>query len=470
MGARPLTWRALLEREATDCLEKILAEGENNEPSASEIPAAARASGSNLLHYLAFERSCSPRLRARLWDGGLALSDEPLSVVRDLAGISGGFPRALPPGKRLLHLSRQDAGRILSRRAATLLGPRRGRCRTRVMVTAPEQSADDRILIRELLRAGVSVLRINCARGDPHHWKRIAAGLRKAERETGLRCRLFVDLAGPKARTVDVVSLCRGDDSPRVKIGQSILLRGRIAKSAGSDRSVVVQATVSIPEILGRLTKGQRVWIDDATIGGIVVDTGSGWVKVRIDQVRGKGRRLRTERSINMPEAEGGAAEWTGRDREDLQVVASLADMVGLSFVTSTAQVREAREMLAQAGSKSRLVVKVENATAVRILPELLLEALRGGTAGVLIARGDLAAECGFDALADLQRRITSMAHAAHLPVILATQVLERMVRDGIPTRAEIIDLAFARGIECCMLNKGDHLPQAVALLRSVLQ
>jgi pyruvate kinase len=100
----------------------------------------------------------------------------------------------------------------------------------------------------------------------------------------------------------------------------------------------------------------------------------------------------------------------------------------------------------------------------------MLFAALRSPCCGVMIARGDLAVECGFERLAEVQEEILWICEAAHVPVIWATQVLESLARTGFPSRAEITDAAMSQRAECVMLNKGPHICEAVAVLDDVLR
>ncbi|HEY7322860.1 MAG TPA: pyruvate kinase, partial [Candidatus Binatia bacterium] len=111
----------------------------------------------------------------------------------------------------------------------------------------------------------------------------------------------------------------------------------------------------------------------------------------------------------------------------------------------------------------------IETRHAVESLPHLLLAAMRSAAAGVMIARGDLAVECGYERTGELQEEIMWMAEAAHMPVIWATQVLENVAKTGQPSRAEITDAAMAERAECVMLNKGPYVVQAVQMLDDVL-
>ena len=146
------------------------------------------------------------------------------------------------------------------------------------------------------------------------------------------------------------------------------------------------------------------------------------------------------------------------------------ADLVGLSFVRHPKDVTTLQAELARLNAPEMgIVLKIETAERFEQLPTILLEAMRGHRVGVMIARGDLAVECGWERLAEVQEEILWVCEAAHIPVIWATQVLESLAKTGAPSRAEITDAAMGERAECVMLNKGPHLAQAVQVLDDIL-
>ena len=144
--------------------------------------------------------------------------------------------------------------------------------------------------------------------------------------------------------------------------------------------------------------------------------------------------------------------------------------MIGLSFVDDPSNVRDLWRALSAADRPLGVVVKIETRRGFERLPEILLAAMEGFPVGVMIARGDLAVECGFERMAEVQEQILWMSEAAHVPVIWATQVLETLAKKGIATRAEITDAAMAERAECVMLNKGPHVASAVRALDDILR
>jgi pyruvate kinase len=116
------------------------------------------------------------------------------------------------------------------------------------------------------------------------------------------------------------------------------------------------------------------------------------------------------------------------------------------------------------------IVLKIETRRAFESLPELLFSAMASKASGIMIARGDLAVECGYERLAEVQEEILWAAEAAHMPVIWATQVLETLAKTGLPSRAEITDAAMGERAECVMLNKGPHITEAMRTLDDILR
>jgi len=161
----------------------------------------------------------------------------------------------------------------------------------------------------------------------------------------------------------------------------------------------------------------------------------------------------------------------TGDDIANLHALAAHIDIVGLSFVRNAEDVCTLHRQL-QAAKAARLgcVLKIETRQGFENLPHILLAGMRHTGFGIMLARGDLAVEIGFERLSEVQEEILCLCEAAHVPVIWATQVLETMARRGIPSRAEVSDAALSIRAECVMLNKGPYIVETVGFLRGVLQ
>ena len=227
----------------------------------------------------------------------------------------------------------------------------------------------------------------------------------------------------------------------------------------------------TLPEALARVRKGDRIWFDDGRIGGVVRRAGVHAVEVEITDARDGGEALAADKGINLPDTRLDLPALTAKDLADLPVVARHADLVGLSFAQSAADVRLLRERLAGLGAGHMgLILKIETQRGFAHLPEMLLAAMAGPVAGVMIARGDLAVECGYERLAEVQEEILWACEAAHMPVVWATQVLETLARTGRPSRAEITDAAMGGRAECVMLKKGPHIVDAMRTLGGILR
>ena len=147
-----------------------------------------------------------------------------------------------------------------------------------------------------------------------------------------------------------------------------------------------------------------------------------------------------------------------------------IADLVDLSFVRESDDVTTLFDALARMGGDHLgLVLKIETQRAFEQLPQLILTAMAHPRVGVMIARGDLAVESGYERMAELQEETLWLCEAGHLPVIWATQVLEQLAKTGRPSRAEISDAAMSERAECVMLNKGPYICDAVVALDDIL-
>ncbi len=227
----------------------------------------------------------------------------------------------------------------------------------------------------------------------------------------------------------------------------------------------------TLPQALSSVRKGERIWFDDGRIGGVVRRRRGPHVEVEITQARDGGERLAADKGINLPDTRLDLPALTDKDLEDLDIVARHADLVGLSFAQSAADVRALHARLVALGAPHvGLVLKIETRRGFEHLPEMLLAAMACPAAGVMIARGDLAVECGYERMAEVQEQILWACEAAHMPVVWATQVLETLAKTGLPSRAEITDAAMGERAECVMLNKGPHILGAIRMLDDILR
>lgn len=287
--------------------------------------------------------------------------------------------------------------------------------------------------------------------------------------------RLRVHGQGPReeTRVADVpalpgeLALRRGDTLRLLRKGT-----GRAASAGrrgGPARAAAVACTLG--QALAAVRKGERVWFDDGRIGAVVMRKHASGLDLQVTEARDSGETLRADKGINLPDTRLDLPALTAKDLDDLQVAAATADLVGLSFAQSAADVRQLREhLLARDAGHLGVVLKIETRRGFEALPEMLMAAMEGPCAGVMIARGDLAVECGYERMAEVQEEILWACEAAHLPVVWATQVLETLARTGLPSRAEITDAAMGGRAECVMLNKGAHIADAMRTLDDILR
>jgi pyruvate kinase len=226
----------------------------------------------------------------------------------------------------------------------------------------------------------------------------------------------------------------------------------------------------SLPEVFADLRSKEPIWFDDGKIGGVIESVTPDEVMVRITIAKPGGDKLGADKGINLPQSKIRLPALTEKDIADLTFIVKKADIVGLSFVRRPEDVAALQAELARLNASEKgILVKIETQTGFEHLPAILLQALRSPHVGVMIARGDLAVECGWERLAEAQEEILWICEAAHVPVIWATQVLEGLAKKGAPSRAEITDAAMGERAECVMLNKGPHLAEAVRVLDGIL-
>ena len=253
------------------------------------------------------------------------------------------------------------------------------------------------------------------------------------------------------------------------------LTRGEVLEPSRKRKSKAQRAvpTVSctLPEVFDQVCVGERIWFDDGRIGALIKKIDPAWLEVEITHARDSGEKLAGDKGINLPDSQLRLPALTEKDIEDLAVVAQIADMVGLSFVQQVCDIETLRARLLQLGKPDLgIVLKIETRRAFENLPALLFSAMACKNAGIMIARGDLAVECGYERLAEVQEEILWAAEASHMPVIWATQVLETLAKTGLPSRAEITDAAMGERAECVMLNKGPHITEAMRTLDDILR
>jgi pyruvate kinase len=226
----------------------------------------------------------------------------------------------------------------------------------------------------------------------------------------------------------------------------------------------------TLPEAAAALQPGDAVLFDDGAILAEVETVTEGEATLRVHRTKPGGQHLGSEKGINLPDTDVPLTALTPDDDAHLPFIAQNADMVAVSFVRSAADIEHVLERLTAAGGDHLgLVLKIETRRGFENLPAILLAAMRHPRVGIMIARGDLAVEIGFERMAEVPRQILALCEAAHVPSIWATQVLESLAKTGAPTRAEITDAAASQRADCVMLNKGPFILSAIEVLDDIL-
>lgn len=267
------------------------------------------------------------------------------------------------------------------------------------------------------------------------------------------------------------------EDSIHLTTGDILILEQELAYGRpavlNDNGKVIIPASLGFPfpQIFKDIKKGEHIYFDDGKIEGVIDRIEADKIYVRITQTQSEGSKLKGEKGINLPDSNLHLSAMTDKDVEDLKFIAANADIVALSFANNVQDVQLLREHLSNiSNNKLGIVLKIETRHGFENLPSMLLEIMKLQSCGIMIARGDLAVECGFERMAEVQEEILWICEAAHIPVIWATQVLENMAKEGIPSRAEITDAAKGEAAECVMLNKGNHIVEAVSVLDDILK
>ena len=274
-----------------------------------------------------------------------------------------------------------------------------------------------------------------------------------------------------------VGAISEKEQTIRLKAGDTLVLTRSLQPGRPSERDdngkVVRPAQIGVSqfEFFDSVRAGEPIWLDDGKIGGIIRVVAPEKVSVEITHARPAGEKLGPEKGINVPESVCHLSPLGKEDAEALKFVVQNADIVGYSFVRSESDVTELQSRLAElgAGEDLGIILKIETREGFDHLPRLLLAAMRTGAVGVMIARGDLALECGYERLAEVQEEILWICEAAHIPVIWATEVLDSLAKKGVPSRSEITDAAMGERAECVMLNKGPYIVAAMRTLSDIL-
>ena len=333
--------------------------------------------------------------------------------------------------------------------------------RTKIVATLGP-STDEPGVLEDILRNGVNTVRLNFSHGSADDHRRRASEVRKAARKLGLSIAILGDLQGPKIR------IARFKDTKiQLETGDTFVLDSELGNEDGDQTQVGIDYK-ALPE--------------DSQAGDILL-LDDGRVQLKVTAVNGS--RIETEVIIGGPlsnnkgiNRQGGglsAAALTEKDRRDIKVAGDIdMDYIAVSFPRSAADLHEARELLDHAGSRAEIIAKVERAETVasnEALDEIIL-----ACDGIMVARGDLGVEIGDAELIGVQKHLIKRSRELNRFVITATQMMETMIENSMPTRAEVFDVANAilDGTDAVMLSAetaaGKHPVEVVKSMTSICQ
>ena len=308
--------------------------------------------------------------------------------------------------------------------------------KTKIVATIGPHSKDKRTLTR-MAQAGMNVVRLNFSHGDVSFHQEVHDAARYAEKQAGRPIAIVQDLSGPKIRTGSFVN-----ETVQLQKGNEFRLTTR--NIVGDDTCV----SVTYKKLPRELKSGDIVMLDDGKKKLTVKDTTDTDVICRVDV----GGETKGGRGINLPGVDLSVDALTPKDKKDLTFgLSNEVDFVALSFVRSPKDVHKLRRILDKQGSEAKIIAKIETQQAIDQFDEILDE-----VDGIMVARGDLAIEVPAERVPELQKEMIRKCNNAGKPVITATQMLESMIENTQPTRAEISDVANAiyDGSDAVMLSE----------------
>jgi len=471
-----------LEQDLTAILKTIKDQDEKINYLVAEIHADYQLSAKNLCRYLMLRSFDLRQYHDRLSDAGVsALRSSEGYVLSNLQNVVKNLRLIL--GKPLDDTKNQEvidygkSKKLIKKHANALFNKTQKRNFTEIMVTLPDEAANDEEIIRGMVRNGMEIARINLSHGDLEMWSKMVKIVQQVREEFNQDIKIYMDLSGPKIRTAPMEFYSKKGKlktSIPVRDGEHIHLTKRQTKGKksvfGDKNEQIENAEVGVllPNIIDDVEVNDVILFDDGMIKGVVVEKSETDIElVLTDCFKNK---LGSNKGINLPNTQLNLPALTERDIELLPFVCENADIVGYSFVRMGEDVKQLYQQLDKYQADSLGVVfKIENQEAFQNLPHILLAGMKRNKIGVMIARGDLAVEIGFERISEVQNQILWLCEAAHIPVIWATQVLENLAKTGIPKSAEISDAAQSTQAECVMLNKGPHINKAISTLKNIL-
>jgi pyruvate kinase len=326
--------------------------------------------------------------------------------------------------------------------------------KTKIVATIGPASESEALLQR-LIRAGLSVARLNFSHGDlTSHAERIQR-IRSAAEAVGRRVAIMADLPGPKMRIGDIET-----EPIQLQAGEKFTLTTELIMGN------LQRVSVSFKDLPNVVKRGDRLFLNDGLVELTVTQVSGGDVQCEVSV----GGELRSRKGLILPGIALGTCAFTEHDRTCLEfALRHGVDAVSQSFVETGDDIQAVRAAAQAAGKRPFIVAKVERLNAIRRFDDIL-----DASDGIMVARGDLGVEVPIEEMAVLQKRLIARAHVAGKPVITATQMLESMVASRLPTRAEATDVANAilDGTDAVMLSGesaiGKYPEESVAMLAKI--
>jgi pyruvate kinase len=314
--------------------------------------------------------------------------------------------------------------------------------RTKIIFTLGPATESEEML-EQMLRAGADVVRLNMAHAK-HDWTRAAIRrVRAVSARVGRDVAIMMDIKGPEIRTGDL-------DMPlELKSGEIFdftVKPGATTERGGSDAEIR-SVDVNYQNLVNDIKVGDTVLVDNGLLRLEVLEKNEARIRCRV-LIPGE---LKSRRHINLPGVKVNLPSFTEKDRRDSLVgLEEGIDFLALSFVRMAADIEGLRAFLSERRSKVRIIAKIEDQSAIENLDEIV-----AACDGLMVARGDLGIECPFEELPVIQRRAVRACLAQGRAVIVATHMLESMITQPVPTRAEITDAANAvyELADCVMLS-----------------
>ncbi|KAK1830103.1 pyruvate kinase [Podospora conica] len=336
----------------------------------------------------------------------------------------------------------------------TELEPERNLRRTSIICTIGPKTNSVKA-INELRNAGLNVVRMNFSHGSYEYHQTVIDNAREAEKvQKGRQVAIALDTKGPEIRTGNTT----GDADIPIAAGtvMNITTDEKYATSCDTENMYVDYKNITKVIQVGRI-----IYVDDGVLAFDVLEI----VDEKTIKVRARNNGcISSRKGVNLPNTDVDLPALSEKDKADLRFgVKNNVDMVFASFIRRGQDIKDIRDVLGKEGARIQIIAKIENRQGLNNFPEILAE-----TDGVMVARGDLGIEIPAAEVFAAQKKIIAMCNKAGKPVICATQMLESMIKNPRPTRAEISDVgnAVTDGADCVMLSgetaKGSYPNEAV--------